>query len=198
MKFNLLHTLLRSQKSVFSFNEIFLLSGEADPKRIANRLHYYTQTGALYHIRRGLYAKDRDYNRLEVATKIITPAYISFETVLRLEGIIFQFYQQIFVASTHTRSIVCDGQEYTFKTIKASILTHPKGIEIGDLYSIATAERAFLDILYLYKDYHLDNPAPLNWERVYDILPLYRSKRMEKTVDTHYLAYKESKKDITL
>ncbi len=195
MKISILDKLLRSKKTVFSFKEILLLSGEADPKKIIKRLSYYGKSGDLYHIRRGLYSKDKNYNRLEVATKIITPAYISFETVLRNKGIIFQFYSQIFVASTHTRNITCDGQEYVFRTIKYSILSNPIGVDIGDLYSIASAERAYLDMLYIYSDYYLDNPSPLNWEVVYEILPIYENKRMKKVVDRHYSLYQESLKE---
>ncbi len=84
---------------MFSFKEILLQSGEDNPKKLMERLAYYVRTGDLYRIRRGIYAKDKNYNRLEVATKIMTPAYISFETVLRDEGMIFQYYSQIFVVN---------------------------------------------------------------------------------------------------
>jgi len=41
-------------------------------------------------LRRGLYAKDNSYDKNELATKIYIPSYISFETVLRNAGAIFQ------------------------------------------------------------------------------------------------------------
>ena len=33
-----------------------------------------------------------------------------------------------------------------------------------DTYYVASKERAFLDILYLNKDYHFDNLSPLNFD----------------------------------
>ncbi len=195
MEKDILSALLRSKKSVFTFKEVLLRWRNVDAKKLMQRINYYVKQGKLYPIRRGLYAKDKNYDRLEVATKIIRPAYISFETVLRNEGLIFQFYSQIFVASTHSRTITCDGQEYIFRTIKESILTNPKGVEINDNYSIASAERAFLDILYIYNDYYLDNPNPLNWEKVYEILPIYDNKRMKRKVDRHYALFKENLKE---
>jgi len=39
--------------------------------------------------RRGIYAKDKNYDRLELANRIYTPSYISLETVLSREGIVF-------------------------------------------------------------------------------------------------------------
>lgn len=194
IKTNLLEKLLRSSKTVFSFKEISLLASEIERQNLKAQLHYYVTKKSLYHLRRGIYAKDKNYNRLEVATKIITPAYISFETVLRNAGIIFQYYEAIYVASTHSRTVVCDGQEYVFRKIKESILTNPTGVEILNAYSIATPERAFLDLLYLYGNYYLDNPNQLNWERVLEIVQLYENKKMVKTVGKLYKEVKQGGK----
>ena len=110
--------------------------------------------------------------------------------MLSQAGVIFQYYHQIFVASYKTRSITCDGQTYTFRSIKSVILTNAKGIEIKENYSIASPERAFLDILYLHKNYHFDNLSSLNWDKVYDILPIYKNNRMKKAVEIHRNAHK--------
>jgi len=73
--------ILRADKTVFSFKDILLASGESNPALLRRRMNYYTTHGQLYAIRRGLYAKDKHYNKLELATKIFSPSYISFETV---------------------------------------------------------------------------------------------------------------------
>lgn len=184
-------TVLRSPSSVFSFKEIFLASGETNPSLLRRRLHYYVQKRELYAIRRGLYAKDSHYDRREVATKIFTPAYISFETILLEAGVIFQYYSTIFVATYQTKDIVCDGQSYSFKKIKDTILTNSAGVENRGTYYAASKERAFLDILYLNKDYHFDNLSVLNFNKVCALLPLYNNKRMEKKVHAYFNAFKE-------
>lgn len=146
-----LKDLLRSKKAVFSFSYLRLLwDSKLTPEALKSRVNYYVKRGDLYHIRRGLYAKDRNYDRLEVATKIYRPSYISFESVLIPAGIVFQYYTEIFVASYLSRSIVCDGQTYTFKAVKESILMNLAGVELKEHYSIASPERAFLDTIYLY------------------------------------------------
>lgn len=175
--------ILKSNKTVFSFKDILLTSGKENPALLRRRLYHYTKHSDLYHIRRGLYAKDKNYDKFELATKIFTPSYISFETVLGKAGITFQFYGKIFVASYQSKEIICDGQIYNFKTIKDSILTNDLGIEKRENYFIATPERAFLDVIYLSKDYHFDNLSPLNWDKVLEILSIYGgNKRMEKMV----------------
>ena len=61
------------------------------------------------------------------------------------------------------------------------------GIEIGKQYSIASKERAFLDIVYLNKKYHFDNLEPINWDLAYEILPIYgKGKTMHERVDRYY------------
>lgn len=181
-KANILN-ILRSGNTVFTFKDILLASGETAADLLRRRLHYYVKKGELYHIRRGIYAKDKNYDKFELAAKIYTPSYISFETVLARAGITFQFYNQIFIASYLTREIIIDGQAYSYRKIKDAILTDLAGIETKGNYSIASPERAFLDILYLRRDYHFDNLSPIDWDKVSAILPIYGgNKRMGKKV----------------
>ncbi len=188
-KANILN-ILKSNNTVFSFKEILLASGESNPALLRRRIYSYIKNGQLYSIRRGLYAKDKNYNKLELATKIFIPAYVSFETVLAEAGVTFQHYSQIFVASYQTKEIDCDGQIFSFKKLKTNVLNNNSGIENKGFYSIASKERAFLDIVYLNKDYHFDNLSPLAWDKVFSILPMYGNKRMTKKVKQYYKDFK--------
>ena len=58
-------------------------------------------------------------------------------------------------------------------------------------YWIASPERAYLDMLYLHKDYYFDNLRPLDWNKVAEILPIYQNKRMERVVAEQYKSYQE-------
>ena len=185
-------SILRSKKTVFSFKDIALLWGDSG-SAVRVRVSYYVKNGQLYPIRRGFYAKDKNYNKIEMATKIFTPAYVSFETVLAREGIIFQYYSQIFVASYLTRDITCDGQIYSYKKIKDLVLTDGVGITNNGECSIATKERAFLDTIYINKDYHFDNLSPLNWDKVFVMLPMYSNKRMAQKVKNIYANFQAKK-----
>jgi hypothetical protein len=177
-----LDILLRSEKTVFSAKDIALLWGKKSESAARVRLSYYVKNKNLLRIRKGLYSKDNKYNKNELATKIFTPSYISFETVLAKSGVNFQFYSQIFIASYITRELVIDGQVYSYKRVREPVLSDHTGIEAKDGYHIASPERAFLDIVYLNKNYHFDNLATLNWEKINDILPIYNNKSMEKRV----------------
>lgn len=188
-----LDTLLRSPKTIFSTKDVALLWGEKSETAARVRLSYYVRTGKLVRIHRGLYAKDKNYDKFELATKIYTPSYISFETILTKAGVVFQFYGQIFVASYVTREVTIGEQLYSYKRVRDSILTNRTGVEAKDNYYIASPERAFLDIVYSNKDYHFDNLSSLNWDKIFEILPIYKNKSMEKKVKKYHKSINESK-----
>jgi predicted transcriptional regulator of viral defense system len=172
--------------------DIALLWGEAAENAIRVRLSKYAKAGKLVRVHRGIYVKDRNYDRFELATRIYTPAYISFETVLTRAGVNFQYYGNIFVASYVSRELIADGQKISFIRMKTDILSNPAGINHSAGYSIATKERAFLDRVSVSKDYHFDHLDVLDWDRVFEILPMYRSKRMEKKVEQYFEHYKQN------
>jgi len=188
-----LGVLLRSKNTVFSTKDIALLWRDAQTGASQVRLNYYVKKGGLFRIRRGIYAKDKNYDKYEFATKIFRPSYVSFETVLGSVGMTFQYYSQIFVASYLKREFTCDGQKYSFQKMKDSILSNPVGIDQTGEYAIATKERAYLDTIYRSKNYYFDNLRPLSWDRVFEILPIYNNKKMTKIVQRQYDQYKAVK-----
>lgn len=181
-KGNYLTSLLRSNKTVFSSNDIAMLWHETTTNATRVRLHYFVEKGELYRIRKGLYAKNEQYNRLELATRVLSPSYVSFETVLVKEGLIFQYYAPIFIASYTTREITIDQQIYSIRKIKYEILVNATGIDHVNETSIATKERAFLDMLYIDPHFYFDNLRSLDWDKVFDLLPIYTNQRLDNMV----------------
>lgn len=188
-----LDILLRSKSTVFSTKDIALLWRDSNTTAAQERLNYYVKTGKLIRVRRGIYAKDKNYDTYEFATKILRPSYISFESVLGSFGMTFQYYSQIFVASYVKREIIVDGQVYSFKKIKDIVLHNPAGIDQRGEYAIASKERAFLDTVYRSKNYYFDNLSPLDWDKVFMLLPMYNDKKMIKRVKEYHERYKANK-----
>jgi hypothetical protein len=185
--------LLRSPKTVFSTKDIALMWGEQGAAKVRVRLSDYIRTGKLIRVHHGIYAKDKNYDRFELATRIYTPSYISFETVLTRAGINFQYYGSIFVASYVTREVEADGQKISFIRMKDYVLSDTAGIEQKNDVYFATKERAFLDRIYVSKDYHFDHLDVLDWDKVFEILPIYRNKRMEKKVEKYFKDFNNNK-----
>lgn len=182
--------LLRSPKTVFSTKDIAIL-WKTPSAHTRARLHYAVTNNQLIHLRRGLYAKDKNYNPYELAIKLNTPAYISFETVLTKAGVIFQYYEDIFVASYASRTILCKPHQFVLRRMNESILTNPLGIELDKEYAIASTERALLDTLYLNKGYHFDNLNGIDWDKVFELLSVYNNRRLHREARTLYEKSKE-------
>lgn len=177
-KVNLVLTLYKDNRTVFRLNDIAMLAGEANFQSLNKKLNYYVRTGKLQNPRRGLYVKP-NYHHEELACTVYTPSYISLEYVLQKAGIIFQYDSRITSVSYLSRNIEVDNREYRFRKIKGGILVNTMGVASQDnQISMASAERAFLDLLYLEKEYYFDNLSPLNKELVYKLLPLYQSEAL--------------------
>lgn len=177
-------------ETVFTMDEISQLFPDISYESLRDRLYYFTKAGKLKRLHRGIYAK-KDYNILEFANKLYKPSYISLETVLAKGGVVFQYYETIFVVSYLTRSVKLDDIKVQYRQIKGGILTNPQGIEYKEGYFIATVERAFLDAVYIYKNYHFDNLGTIDWEKVAKFKKIYGSKAFNKRVEGYSRLFKE-------
>ncbi len=190
MNKNFILEIYKKPQTIFTLKEISLLFPQVAYKNLKSKLSYFVKVGKLRRVRKGIYSKE-NFDPLELANKIYTPSYISLETVLEQEGIIFQKYETIFVASYLTRRIKVDNQEFFYRKMKDKILLNNLGIEEKNFYSIASKERAFLDAVFLYKDYHFDNLRALDWGEVREIAKIYSSKALTKRVNQYYRIYEQ-------
>lgn len=178
---NLTFGLYSLKNTVFTTQEISLILKESDLNRLKSKINYFVKKGELISLRRGLYAKTNGFEILEVANKILTPSYISLETVLQDSGVTFQDYSKtIFVLTYQTRDIKLGKYTISFKKIKDDVLANPKGIQIKDGYAIASVERAFLDRIYLSNNYYFDNLNPIDWKSARALLKIYKNTAMER------------------
>lgn len=181
MKKNFAAAIYQSEKTVFTLKELSLLLEEENFHNLKAAVNYYVKKKIIRGIRRGIYVKE-NYESFELAVKIYPPAYISFETVLFKEGLIFQYDRTITVASYLSREIQVDGYNLRYKKLKDSLLTSPRGLISNALFTIAEKERAFLDILYLNRDFYVDNTKALDKKKIFKLLPVYENLNLEKKV----------------
>jgi len=174
--------LYKLSQTVFTIKDISLIWGVSQVNLVWARVNDYVKRGKLYRIGRGIYAKDENYDKFEMATRIYTPSYISLETVLCNEGVIFQYYETIFVVSYLSRELEVDKYKIRIRKIKDEILVNPQGIKQEKNYFIASKERAFVDALYLYKNYYFDNLDTLNKKKTLELAMVYKSKGLIKKV----------------
>ena len=82
------------------------------------------------------------------------------------------------------------GNDLRYRKIKDEILFNHQGIERINQAEVATKERAFLDAVFLYRDYYFDNLRPLDWEKIENLKVIYQSKILKKRLNDYYQIYK--------
>lgn len=186
---NLIAKLYESKKTILTIKDIALIWEETNPINLLSKVKYYAKQGSLIRLTRGVFAKSKDYNVKELATSIYTPSYISFETVLREAGVIFQHQDSIFVAGPYPMTKKIDHKTITFRKLKDSLLYNPTGIKHEQGYSIATVERAFLDTIYLSPKFYFDNLRSINWETCFELAKIYDNKQLIKRITKYQKTY---------
>ena len=170
----------KDRRTVFTLRDIAMLMEESDNTRIRQKINYYVRNHSLLNIRRGIYVKE-NYDPEELACRLYTPSYLSMEYVLRKAGIIFQYDERLTPVSYLSRVIETGNRTIVYRKIKASVLLNLAGIlREGNGVNIATPERALLDTLYLYKEYHFDHLTGIDRDKVLKILPIYESRPLDK------------------
>lgn len=178
---NILLAIYKEPASVYRLKDIAMLVNETDFNSLNGKLNYYVRSGRLLNPRKGIYTKP-GFTAEEVACKLYTPSYISLQYVLQRSGIIFQYDSAVTSVSYLSRVANLGEQVLVYRKMKGSVLVNTRGIMRKKCISIATAERAFLDLCYLDGDFYFDNLHPLNRDRISELLPVYQNAALTKRV----------------
>lgn len=182
-RYNELITIYSSHYTVFTLPMVAMLTDfKEDTSVLVKRLNYQVQKGRLLNPRRGIYAKP-GYRAEELCNRLYRPSYISLEYVLQRAGVAFQYDSSITAVSYLSRDVEVDGNTFRYRKIKGAVLCQDAGIVQKDGYSIATPERALLDLMYLNKQREFDNLYILSYKKTREILPIYGSKTLEREVN---------------
>jgi hypothetical protein len=176
--------LYKSPQTVFTIPDLALIWKETDTDLIKSRIHYYVKAQKMSSPRRGIYTK-QNYEVMELATKMYSPSYISFETVLTKSGVTFQWDTRTTVASSVSRSIEVEKQQIVYHKIKSEILLDLSGVVNMGQYHIASVERSFLDCLYLYGPIHFDNLRPIDWNICRSLSGIYTKKSFRQMIESY-------------
>jgi len=178
---DILLSIYKDQASVYRLKDIAILVNETDFGSLNGKLNYYVRRGRLLNPRKGIYAKP-GFTTEEVACKLYTPSYISLQYVLQRAGVIFQFDSAVTSVSYLSRAVELGGQAIVYRKMRGSILVNTRGIIRKDNINIATAERAFLDLCYLDRDFYFDNLHPLDRDKISELLPAYQTAALTERV----------------
>ncbi len=170
-----------SRRTVFTVQSLMLLTG-LDSGRLTKSLHYFANEGRIRNPRRGIYTKQQ-YDVEEMACSLFRPSYLSMEYVLQRAGVVFQWDESMTCISYLSRTVEVDDKVYQYRKINPELWIGMEGIEQRDNIAMAVPERAFLDMMYLSAgNCYFDNLRPLSVRRIRELLPLYRSAKLNERV----------------
>jgi hypothetical protein len=179
VKKNIKDQVYKSSRTVFRLRDLGMMTASTNPDNLKASASYYASTGLIRSVRKGVYVRD-PYSPEELACRLYAPSYISLETVLQRAGVIFQYSETITAVSYLSRTIDVDGHQIDYRKIKDVALIDDRGITRANNVNVAIPERAFLDRLYLSRNFYFDSLRPLNQDVIYELVGLYRSTELEK------------------
>lgn len=158
-----LKLLIDSGKTVFTTIDLGNILKIENKNYLLVYINRLKKRGEIKMIKKGIYVINNNFNVFELANKLRSPSYVSLQSILFKNGIIFQDYSNIITSiSYNTIKINLINKEFRYHKIKSDLLSNPKGIVVENNTRLAIPERAFVDLVYIYNDYHIDNLDKLN------------------------------------
>ncbi len=179
-------------KTVYTINELGLVWGIRNRDVLRNKVCYWIKNHKLRRIKRGVYALSDKFDKFELAGKLQSPSYVSLSTVLRQFGVIFQYDSMISSVAQINRNYVFEETGYSYRKIKESVFFNENGLVRKQAYTIASQERAVLDMMYLTPKIYFDNLSKMDWEKAFELVEIYDNKRLTRELNKLYRLEKKN------
>ena len=176
---NRLKILMDSGKTVFTPQDLRTLWGEGELNAKTNAVRMVVK-GLILRIAKGYYALSQQYNIYELANRMVTPSYVSFQSALAYAGISFQVRNQIECAARVNARKKRGAILYVYYVLKDDLFFNLDGIRIKEGLSVASPERAILDSLYLGFLPDIDDSSKINATALKRLCSLYPKTVREK------------------
>lgn len=168
-KYNIL---LKQNKKTFHASDLALLWEINNKNTLKRTLKRFVDRGVLKRIHKGFYSTTNvsDIDPYDLGFSYLnTYSYVSLETILAREGIIFQDIKYITFVSSKSSKFNIGSVRYSSRQMKDEFLNNTVGIKkVGDHFE-ATLERAVADVIYYNSKYHLDNKDIIDFEKAKEI-----------------------------
>ncbi len=179
IKQNRFLSIAKLETSIFHVNDLARIWKIKNHNTLLTTLNRYVKNGLIYRVYRGLYSIKpiTELDPLLLGSKGINNyCYLSGETILAKEGIIFQQINYFTFIGEKTKRFIIGNYKYYCRQLKDKFLYNDTGIDKTGKFNIAIRERAIADILYFNPNYHFDNPDAIDWEKVKKIQSIVYNK----------------------
>lgn len=164
--------LLKLDEKLFHTADLGLIWGIVNKNTLYTTIKRYIKKGVLIPIHKGFYSTvplDK-INPLKLALGYLHRfAYLSCESVLIKEGVIFQKDNYITLVSSVSGRFSLGDRSFLVRKVKDEFLYNDAGIEEKNGIKVASLERAVADLIYFNRYFYFDNPKKINWKKVQKI-----------------------------
>lgn len=161
--------LLQQDRNIFHISDLMLLWNATNQASLRRTISRYVKKGILLKIYRGFYSVvplSRIDPRELGSSALHSYCYVSTETVLAQNSIIFQQIDTVTFCASKTRQIRVDEYTVRSRQLKDEYLYNTAGVIEENRYRIASTERAIADMLYFNPHYHFDATDRIDWKKV--------------------------------
>jgi len=162
-------SLLKSDQKLYHTRDLALLWGITNNNTLYTSIKRYIAKGILIPIQKGYYSTvplvSVDPVRVGVGY-LHSFAYVSAESVLSQQGVIFQHSDYITLISNRSLKFKLGRYSYWVRKLRDLSLYNDYGITQENGVFTASLERAVTDIQYFNPRYYFDNRKKINWVEV--------------------------------
>jgi predicted transcriptional regulator of viral defense system len=161
--------LLQDGKGVYHTQDLAVIWSINNQNTLYTTIKRYVQKGFLNKIHKGFYSTIplKDINPFYLGLLAIHRyGYVSTESILVSEGLIFQDIKYTTLVSSVSRRFDIAGYSFLVRQMKDDFLYNDIGIAIKNGIPVASVERAIADITYFNPKYHFDCNKKINWSEV--------------------------------
>ncbi len=165
--------LLQDSRKLYHTQDLAILWDIGNSNTLYTTIKRYIKRGLLNKIYKGFYSSV-SLNEIDPILLGLTGlhcyGYLSTESVLVKEGLIFQDVRYITLVSETSRRFEIAGHKFLVRQMKDSYLYNETGITMNDKgIKVASIERAVADMLYFNPSYHFDAKNIIDWKKVKEI-----------------------------
>ncbi|MFH1959646.1 MAG: hypothetical protein ABIJ22_04965 [Patescibacteria group bacterium] len=185
---NKIAAIIKTGREVFAAQDLVVIWGYCDERKLYELIKYYVRREEIFVLARGLYAI-KQYTEQElrgdpqllmkIANKLVPNSYVSLFTVLRQQGVISQYYDEVYCVASRSVIRRVMGVEFIYKQVKEEVLLNELGIVSQSGVRVASLERAVADMWYVYPKLNLENLERVNKKELRRIVKIYGKKVMQ-------------------
>jgi len=192
------------------FHSSLLRAGSIDPVDLGRQLSRWVKSGKLIQVRRSLYALPERYRKttphlFHVANRLKRGSYVSLQSALEYYGLIPEYVPTVVSVTTgRPETLSTPFGTFIFRHVKKDLFFGYQIVDFKDdqLVSIASPEKALLDLLYLtpgsdnidfLRELRLQNLDTFNPTRMKNLFEQTKSQKLQRTLRLLDLILKEEK-----